>query len=58
MNRVRLHYVWDYRDVDRAFWDEHLAGNGVNFNALVGSVEDPDSGLDAAWGIRAKLKKA
>ena len=22
---THLHYVWDYRDVDRAFWDEHLA---------------------------------
>jgi len=22
---VHLHHVWDYTDVDRAFWDEHLA---------------------------------
>ena len=21
---VHLHYVWDYTDVDRAFWAEHL----------------------------------
>lgn len=35
--------------------DKYLAGKGVNFNALIGPVEDPASGLDAAWGIRAKL---
>ncbi len=38
--------------------DEYLAGKGINFNALIGPVEDPDSGLDTAWGIRAKLEKA
>ena len=36
----------------------YLAGKGINFNELIGPVEDPDSGLDAAWGIRAKLAKA
>lgn len=36
-------------------WDEYLAGKGVNFNDLIGPIEDPDSGLDVAWGIRAKL---
>lgn len=36
-------------------YDEYLAGKGVNFNELIGPVEDPASGLDAAWGIRAKL---
>jgi anaerobic selenocysteine-containing dehydrogenase len=35
-----------------------LAGKGVNVNQLIGPVEDPASGLDAAWGIRAKLTKA
>jgi hypothetical protein len=24
MNATPLHYVWDYNDVDRAFWSEHL----------------------------------
>ncbi|HET6427877.1 MAG TPA: amidohydrolase family protein [Phycisphaerae bacterium] len=24
MEPTHLHYVWDYTDVDRAFWDEHL----------------------------------
>ncbi|MEZ4527170.1 MAG: menaquinone reductase molybdopterin-binding-like subunit QrcB [Desulfobacterales bacterium] len=38
--------------------DEYIAGKGTNFNELIGPVEDPVSGLDAAWGIRAKLAKA
>ena len=38
-------------------YDDYLAGKGVNFNALIGPVEDPDSGMDAAWGIRAKLSR-
>ncbi len=35
--------------------DTYLAGKGVNVNQLIGPVEDPASGLDAAWGIGAKL---
>jgi menaquinone reductase, molybdopterin-binding-like subunit len=38
-------------------YDDYLAGKGINFNTLIGMVEDPDSGMDAAWGIRAKLSK-
>jgi anaerobic selenocysteine-containing dehydrogenase len=38
--------------------DKYMAGKGVNFNELIGPVEDQVSGLDAAWGIRAKLAKA
>jgi anaerobic selenocysteine-containing dehydrogenase len=38
--------------------DPYLAGKGVNVNQLVGPVRDTSSGLDAAWGIRAKLVKA
>ena len=38
--------------------DEFIDGKGVNYNQLVGPVEDVDSGLDVAWGIRAKLSKA
>ena len=38
--------------------DEYIDGKGVNYNRLVGPVEDPASGLDVAWGIRAKLSKA
>lgn len=39
-------------------YDGYLAGKGVNANELIGPVEDPASGLDAAWGIKAKLAKA
>lgn len=38
--------------------DEYINEKGINYNQLVGPVEDPDSGLDVAWGIRAKLSKA
>jgi len=38
--------------------DKYMTGKGVNFNELIGSVEDRASGLDTAWGIRAKLSKA
>ena len=37
--------------------NKFLAGKGLNYNALSAPVEDPASGLDAAWGIRAKLAK-
>ncbi len=39
-------------------FDEYLAGKGVNINRLMATVEDPATGFDAAWGIRAKLSKA
>ncbi|UCH19577.1 MAG: molybdopterin-dependent oxidoreductase [Deltaproteobacteria bacterium] len=39
-------------------YSKYLAGKGVNINSLIGPVEDPASGHDAAWGIRAKLSKA
>ena len=32
-----------------------LAGKGVNYNQLSGPTDDPGSGYNAAWGIRAKL---
>jgi anaerobic selenocysteine-containing dehydrogenase len=35
--------------------DEYLAGKGANVNELIGPVEDPASGLDAAWGIKARV---
>jgi anaerobic selenocysteine-containing dehydrogenase len=38
-------------------YDKFLAGKGVNYNELAGPVEDPASGFDAAWGIRAVLRK-
>ncbi len=39
-------------------YDRFLAGKGINYNALVKTVEDPTTGLNAAWGMRAKLSKA
>jgi anaerobic selenocysteine-containing dehydrogenase len=35
--------------------DRFLAGRGVNYNQLSGPFDDPASGYNAAWGIRAKL---
>jgi len=45
------------RGLGHTAFDKYLAGKGVNFNELVGPVEDPASGLDAVWGIRATLSK-
>ena len=38
--------------------NRYLAGKGINFNSLYAAVEDPATGLDAGWGIRAKLSRA
>jgi len=46
------------RGLGHTAYDDYLAGKGVNVNTLIGPVEDPASGLDAAWGIQAKLAKA
>ncbi len=46
------------RGLGHTAYDDYLANKGVNFNQLIGSVADSASGLDAAWGIRAKLTKA
>jgi len=43
------------RGLGHAGDDEYLTGKGVNYNELVDPMEDPVSGLDAAWGIRANL---
>ena len=45
------------RGLGHTAYDDYLTGKGINFNTLIGTVEDPDSGMDAAWGIRAKLSK-
>jgi anaerobic selenocysteine-containing dehydrogenase len=45
------------RGLGHTAFDNYLAGKGVNFNELVGPVEDPGSGLDAVWGIRANLSR-
>jgi anaerobic selenocysteine-containing dehydrogenase len=46
------------RGLGHTAYDKYLADKGININGLIGPVEDPASGLDAAWGIRAKLSKA
>jgi len=46
------------RGLGHTAYDGYLAGKGVNFNELIGPVEDPSCGHDVAWGIRAKLAKA
>jgi anaerobic selenocysteine-containing dehydrogenase len=39
-------------------YEPNLAGKGASFNEMVAVVEDPATGLNAAWGIRAKLTRA
>ena len=39
-------------------YSKYLAGKGVNFNKLIGPIEDPMSGLNTSWGIRAKITRA
>jgi anaerobic selenocysteine-containing dehydrogenase len=46
------------RGLGHTAYDDFIAGKGININDLMSAVEDPVSGLDAAWGIRASLTKA
>jgi anaerobic selenocysteine-containing dehydrogenase len=46
------------RGLGHTAYDGYIANKGINANQLIGPVQDPVSGLDAAWGIRAKLSKA
>jgi anaerobic selenocysteine-containing dehydrogenase len=46
------------RGLGHTAYDNFLAGKGVNYNALSEPLEDAATGLDAAWGVRAKLSKA
>ncbi|MFC1895447.1 molybdopterin dinucleotide binding domain-containing protein, partial [Thermodesulfobacteriota bacterium] len=39
-------------------YDKYLADKGINYNGLVGPVEDPATGYDVSWGIRARLTVA
>ena len=43
------------RGLGHTAYSKYLADKGVNVNSLVGPIADPDSGLDMAWGIRARL---
>lgn len=46
------------RGLGHSAYDKYLAGKGINVNRLMAALEDPGSGLDATWGVRARLKKA
>jgi len=46
------------RGLGHSAFDAFVSGKGVNVNALMSPVEDPGTGLEAAWGVRAKLVKA
>jgi anaerobic selenocysteine-containing dehydrogenase len=46
------------RGLGHSGYDRFLAGKGVNVNTLLSPVEDPISGFNAAWGIRARLDRA
>ncbi len=46
------------RGLGHTAFDAYLSNKGVNVNQLIGPVEDPITGLDAAWGIRASLSRA
>jgi anaerobic selenocysteine-containing dehydrogenase len=46
------------RGLGHTAYDRFLAGRGVNYNQLSNPIEDPASGHNAAWGMRAKLSKA
>jgi len=46
------------RGLGHTAYDQYLADKGINYNELIGPVEDPASGMDAAWGIRANLARA
>jgi anaerobic selenocysteine-containing dehydrogenase len=46
------------RGLGHTAYDKYLADKGVNFNELIGPVEDPASGYDAIWGIRTRISKA
>ena len=64
--RVRIYYfdgimpgvIAIPRGLGHTAYDRFLAGKGVNYNFLTEQMEDEATGLDAAWGVRAKLSKA
>jgi len=64
--KVKIHYfdgimpgvISIPRGLGHTAYDKFLSGKGVNYNALSEPLEDAATGLDAAWGVRAKLSKA
>jgi len=55
---IRPGLVGMARGLGRGAHDRYLAGKGVSANRLLALVEDPSSGLEAGWGIRARLERA
>jgi len=45
------------RGLGHTAYGKFIAGKGVNVNRLIQPVEDPITGLDAAWGTGAKLSR-
>ncbi|MEZ4577846.1 MAG: molybdopterin dinucleotide binding domain-containing protein, partial [Desulfobacterales bacterium] len=45
------------RGLGHTAYSVYLADKGTNVNTLIGSIADPASGLDMAWGIRAQLTR-
>lgn len=42
----------------RTGFSDYIAGKGVSAYGLIPAAQDPDSGLNAAWGARAAIAKA
>jgi anaerobic selenocysteine-containing dehydrogenase len=57
-NRIMPGVIAIPRGLGRTNVDRFLAGRGINYNQFSSPAEDPASGYNAAWGIRAKLSKA
>ena len=57
-NRIMPGVIAIPRGLGHTAEDRFLAGRGINFNQFSSPVEDPASGHNEAWGIRAKLSKA
>jgi anaerobic selenocysteine-containing dehydrogenase len=46
------------RGLGHTAYDKYLANKGVNVNTLMAPLQDPATGHDAGWGIRARLSQA
>ncbi len=64
--KVRVHYfegimpgvIGMVEGLGHQFNNKYVAGKGVNIKDLIAPVIEPGSGLDAAFGIKAKITKA
>jgi anaerobic selenocysteine-containing dehydrogenase len=56
-NRIMPGVIAIPRGLGRTTEDRSLAGRGINYNQFSSAIEDPASGHNTAWGIRAKLSK-